>query len=439
MVSSLGVLTALATTAVTTGLAGAHQPEAQAANGAPVTGFSPTPSGNGYWTVANDGDVVATGDAVELGDMAGQALNRPIVGMAATPDGRGYWLVASDGGIFAFGDATFYGSTGGLRLNQPIVGMASTSTGRGYWLVASDGGIFAFGDAGFFGSTGGFALVQSIADIAPSGTGHGYWLVATDGGIFAFGDAGFYGSAGGQARNDAVVGMASTGGAGYWLVSSNGHVFSYGDAPFFGSTPPLAAPVAGILRSGSGYVVAAGDGTAVRFSPSGISVTGANGVPSGPPSRTAMIAREIFDLVNAERAARGLPSLTWDPQLAGLASDWSVQMAASGDFGHRDLATTIRQPGWAGVYTGLGENIITGGGLTSNSSHAAWMNSPGHRENVVQPGFDSIGIGVYCDASGRLWATQNFGRHAGTSAPALVDGIPPLDPFVSPPTGGTGC
>jgi uncharacterized protein YkwD len=433
-VALLGVAAGL-TTGVTTGLIGA-QPTAQAANGAPVTGFSPTPSGNGYWTVASDGDVVTSGDAADYGDMAGQPLNRPIVGMAATPDGGGYWLVASDGGIFSFGNATFFGSTGALQLNQPIVGMAATWTGHGYWLVANDGGIFAFGDAGFYGSTGGFQLVQQIADIAPSASGHGYWLVATDGGIFAFGDAGFYGSAGGQARSDLIVGMASTGGAGYWLVTGTGQVFNYGDAPFYGSAPALGAPVAGILRSGNGYVIAAGDGTAVRFSPSGISVTGS---PGGPAPRTTTIAREIFTMVNQERAARGLPAFAWDPQLANLAADWSANMAASGNFNHRDLSGTIRQPGWAGVYWGLGENIVTGGGLTSNSSHAAWMNSPGHRQNVLQPGFDSIGIGVFCDANGRLWATQNFGRHAGTNAPPLSQGIPPLDPFVVPQTGGTGC
>jgi uncharacterized protein YkwD len=436
--ATLGALAAIATTGVTTGLVGAATPAAQAANGAPVTGFSPTPSGNGYWTVASDGDVVTSGDATDFGDMSGQALNRPIVGMASTPDGQGYWLVASDGGIFAFGNATFFGSTGGLSLNQPIVGMAATSTGRGYWLVATDGGIFAFGDAGFYGSTGGFQLVQAIADIAPSASGRGYWLVATDGGIFAFGDAGFHGSAGGQARSDTIVGMASTTGAGYWLVTGTGQVFAYGDAPFYGSAPALGAPVAGILRSGNGYVLAAGDGTAVRFSPSGISVTGGAGAPA---TRAETIAREIFAGLNQERAARGLAPLAWDPQLAGLANEWSTQMAGTGNFAHRDLGAVIRSAGWQGVYTSLGENIITGGGLTSNSSHAAWMNSPGHRQNLLQQGYDTVGIAVFCDADGRMWATQNFGRHLNTGAPALTPSsfMPPLDPFVAPRTGGTGC
>ncbi|MCZ7525889.1 MAG: hypothetical protein M5U14_05550 [Acidimicrobiia bacterium] len=60
--------------------------------------------------------------------------------MAPTPTGLGYWLVAEDGGIFAFGDAGFHGSTGAIALNQPIVGMTPSPSGQGYWLVASDGG-----------------------------------------------------------------------------------------------------------------------------------------------------------------------------------------------------------------------------------------------------------------------------------------------------------
>ena len=56
-VATLGALAALASAGVT-GLVGAQTQTAHAANGAPVTGFSPTPSGNGYWPVASDGDVV---------------------------------------------------------------------------------------------------------------------------------------------------------------------------------------------------------------------------------------------------------------------------------------------------------------------------------------------------------------------------------------------
>ncbi len=107
----------------------------------------------GYRFVTDQGRTVQPG----AGEMAsiGTPLNQPIVGGSNTPSGNGYWMVAQDGGIFAFGDATFHGSTGHLTLNQPIVGMAPTPSGNGYWMVAQDGGIFAFGDATFHGSSTG--------------------------------------------------------------------------------------------------------------------------------------------------------------------------------------------------------------------------------------------------------------------------------------------
>jgi len=171
----------------------------------PAVGVAATTDGRGAWVAEADGAVLALGDAVNHGSMAGVHLNRPIVGIAATPDGGGYWLVAADGGVFTFGDAHFYGSTGGIRLNQPMVGMAPTGDGHGYWLVAADGGVFTFGDAHFYGSTGGTHLNRPVVGMAATPGGAGYWLAASDGGIFTFGNAPFYGS--GANSGQTVVGM----------------------------------------------------------------------------------------------------------------------------------------------------------------------------------------------------------------------------------------
>ena len=168
-------------------------------------------------------------------------LNQPVVGMAATPSGKGYWQVAADGGVFASGDATFYGSMGGTPLNQPVAGMAATPTGKGYWLVAADGGIFAFGDAIFYGSMGGTPLNRPVTGMATTPTGKGYWLVGSDGGIFAFGDATFYGSGATTPPLSPVVGITSVSdGSGYWMTASVGAVLPFGDAGFYGS--PAGSP-----------------------------------------------------------------------------------------------------------------------------------------------------------------------------------------------------
>lgn len=82
-------------------------------------------------------------------------LNKPACALLPSPSGNGYTIVAEDGGVFAFGDAVFVGSMGDKMLNAKIVDAAATPSGHGYWLLAADGGIFTFGDAAFLGSAAG--------------------------------------------------------------------------------------------------------------------------------------------------------------------------------------------------------------------------------------------------------------------------------------------
>lgn len=120
--------------------------------------------------------------------------------------------------------------------------------------------------------------------------------------------------------------------------------------------------------------------------------------------------REVATLVNRTRAANGLPGLPWNDQLGSLAQDWSAHMAATGRFAHRDLQATITRPEFSG-FARLDENILVGAcGISAAEVHAAWMNSPGHRANILAAEADVIGIGLVCGTDGRLWATQNFGR-----------------------------
>jgi uncharacterized protein YkwD len=370
-------------------------------------GMTATPSGNGYWLVTGSGLVAAFGDAPFLGDVRSIPLSRPIVGMATTPSGGGYWLVASDGGIFNFGDAAFFGSTGAMRLNQPIVGMSATGSGRGYWLVASDGGIFSFGDARFLGSTGGIVLNRPITGMSTTPSGRGYWLVASDGGIFSFGDATFHGSLG--ANGELAVGMATVPG-GYWLVTADGRVVALSSTARYasqGSCPPWLFACAG---------------------PSGMSNSGASA-----------ISAEIVERHNAERVARGLAPLVWDPDLAALGVGWSTQMTTSGFF-HRTLSQLFSDPVVGGRYDALGENLYRGGGsyATAGYAHDGWMDSAGHRANLLNGGYDAIGVGVFCDGSGQLWATVYFGRSRGNATP-VASAAPPATPQVFSDGGGPRC
>ena len=274
-----------------------------------VVGMAATSDDGGYWIVNRYGQVVACGDAANLGSL-GIAPTHPIEAIAATPDGGGFWLVATDGGIFSFGDAQFYGSTGAIRLNKPVVGMTPTKSGHGYWLVAADGGIFTFGDAQFYGSTGSLQLNAPIVAMATTSTGAGYWLVATDGGIFTFGDGQFYGSMGAVPLNRPVVGMSlDTATGGYWLVAADGGIFSF-NAPFFGSTGSIVLnqPIVGMESNGSGsaYRFVASDGgvfdfgdpffgSAVAPSPPSCTVTISNPSPAAGTTETASVQSTVAE------------------------------------------------------------------------------------------------------------------------------------------------
>jgi lipoprotein-anchoring transpeptidase ErfK/SrfK/ribosomal protein L24E len=234
-----------------------------------VVGVSVGTPAAGAAITGSDDTVFAFGSASFHGSTSHRHLNAPIVGMASTPSGKGYWLVADDGGIFTF-NAPFFGSLGAIHLNSPIVGMAATPTGKGYWLVAGDGGIFTFGDAKYYGSTGAMHLNSPITQMIAGPGGKGYWLMATDGGVFTFGSAKFHGSMGAKRLNAPVIGMTATpDGGGYLLVASDGGVFTFGNAHFQGSTggKHVGSPVIGIARTstGGGYWIATRNGSVYNF------------------------------------------------------------------------------------------------------------------------------------------------------------------------------
>jgi uncharacterized protein YkwD len=151
------------------------------------------------------------------------------------------------------------------------------------------------------------------------------------------------------------------------------------------------------------------------------------------------ITQELFARLNAERQARGLRTLKWDDSLANMASDWTEHMASTKDFAHRDLGAASSLPGIS-KFSALGENIAWVEGYPNEAMqlHTGWMKSEGHRSNMLQPGFDSVGIAVVC-SGGRAWATQNFGRLDNSSAPEMTSSTPPENPIVATAADGLSC
>lgn len=118
--------------------------------------------------------------------------------------------------------------------------------------------------------------------------------------------------------------------------------------------------------------------------------------------------QEVADLVNQERAKAGLSPVTLSAQLSSAANIRSQEIMQS--FSHTrpdgsSFSTAIRQSGIS--YQGSGENIAYG----QSSPQAvmnAWMNSQGHRANILNPRYTYIGVGYAENSRGVPYWTQLF-------------------------------
>ncbi len=154
---------------------------------------------------------------------------------------------------------------------------------------------------------------------------------------------------------------------------------------------------------------------------------GNNSVSAGNPVRVqenSDIETQIILLVNVERANAGLPALTASNALNYAAALHSQDMATySGIIGgveamqhtlygtaRPEVVNRLDLAGYNGSTNALayGENIAYNF-PTAADVMAGWMNSSGHRGNILNPNFTEIGVSVRADATGALYFTQDFG------------------------------
>ena len=122
--------------------------------------------------------------------------------------------------------------------------------------------------------------------------------------------------------------------------------------------------------------------------------------PSAPAAAPASYAQSIVDAMNRERRAHGLGPLKLETRLSLAAQDRVGDMLRKGYFDHvspdgLDPFTWVRKRGYR--FSLVGENLALGY-RTSQSVVTGWMNSPGHRENILKSGFDEVGI-AFSDSS----------------------------------------
>ena len=141
------------------------------------------------------------------------------------------------------------------------------------------------------------------------------------------------------------------------------------------------------------------------------------------------LAEDIEQRVNDERRARGLRPLVWHEGLADLARQWAEEMIETGYRHSPDSFRVLPD------LHGIGENILMGY-TDAGEAHVGWMESEGHRQNILTPEYTTIGIGVVCRNDGRIWATQMFGMPLDVYPTADIS-IPPAEPIARQDSGPT--
>lgn len=169
-------------------------------------------------------------------------------------------------------------------------------------------------------------------------------------------------------------------------------------------------------------------------------------VASGPAVRnpytisTTALEQQVHELINQKRTEMGLDALAFDPALADIARKHSEDMAARNYFDHVNLAgqnPTARgtaagytcRKNYGSYYTyGIAENIFQNNLYSSVTYYSnrdteydwnppekiaqitvsGWMNSSGHRENILTPTFDREGIGIAIAADDKVYITEDF-------------------------------
>ena len=153
---------------------------------------------------------------------------------------------------------------------------------------------------------------------------------------------------------------------------------------------------------------------AVWFPPRPASVQSQE-IPAGqqaavPPS-TEEMERDLLAAVNRERASRNLATLRPSADLARMARKHSAEMAELGVLSHLSAAGkafTDRLVDASVAFAASGENVARSETFLADFIHRAFLEHPGHRENVLNPEFDEVGIGIARGAGYVYFVTEDF-------------------------------
>jgi uncharacterized protein YkwD len=134
--------------------------------------------------------------------------------------------------------------------------------------------------------------------------------------------------------------------------------------------------------------------------------------PKAAPVATEVLEAKAIELTNQQRVANGCKALRTDAKLTAAARAHSADMVKQGFFSHTgsDGSDFVKREVRAGYTTGASAENIAWGYPTAEAVVTGWMNSPGHRTNILNCTSVAVGVGVVRKADGKVYWTQDFGR-----------------------------
>lgn len=139
---------------------------------------------------------------------------------------------------------------------------------------------------------------------------------------------------------------------------------------------------------------------------------------SAPAVESALlaVARDVLEEVNRARRANGLDPMREDAALMRAAADHSAELAERRKLDHTSTnparrTMTMRIDAAGGSWSRAAENLAHMSGSVSAvpaQTVQLWMNSPGHRRNMLEPSYTHTGVGVASDVHGTWYVTQLY-------------------------------
>jgi uncharacterized protein YkwD len=211
-----------------------------------------------------------------------------------------------------------------------------------------------------------------------------------------------------------LFGGAAYGGSRMLAGDGSGSGRSAGAAP---AAP--AGPAGPAAAGGEAAASPTAEPSSAPASPAATPSTPVEAATKAKPTQTRTTApasgpvNEVLRLVNVERAKAGCNALTTDSRLAAAANAHSADMAANDYFSHTgrngsQVSDRVEAAGYR--WRAVAENIAKGQ-PTPAAVMQAWMNSSGHRANILNCRYRNIGIGLAYDGRSPVW-TQNFATPA---------------------------